>query len=218
MKKTTLLVDLDGTLLGSHSRLLEFGFLFLFCCFFLRRAKNPWPRLKALKAIRLSLEAGTIRDKEMVNREQAVAVFAQSVRLSLPQAAEELFAAVNWTFMSLLWLFFEMPEAQKFIQWAKDRYQLVLATNPFWPVDIVKARMARGKIDHALFTFITHNENMTYCKPNPAYYFELLKKINKSPEECLMIGNDERKDSPAAVAGIDVFILGSYSELYDKLA
>ena len=65
-----------------------------------------------------------------------------------------------------------------------------------------KTRLRAGGLDDFTFDFISHSEVMTRCKPDPRYYRELLERLRARGEECLMIGNDPRKDLPAKDAGI----------------
>ena len=54
-------------------------------------------------------------------------------------------------------------------------------------------------------------ENSTFCKPDPAYYKEILMKLNLRPDECLMVGNDLKDDLyPALSQGIKGFYLNTY--------
>lgn len=85
--------------------------------------------------------------------------------------------------------------------------KLVLATNPLFPIEAVEARLQWVNIDPADFELITNYENMSYAKPNPKYYEEILKKISKSPENCLMIGNDLKEDAAASKIGIKTLIV-----------
>ena len=48
------------------------------------------------------------------------------------------------------------------------------------------------------FDMVTSYETDRYCKPNPAYYSDICARIGFSPEECLMVGNDETEDMLAA--------------------
>ncbi|MBR1566518.1 MAG: HAD hydrolase-like protein, partial [Oscillospiraceae bacterium] len=50
-------------------------------------------------------------------------------------------------------------------------------------------------------------ENSSTCKPNPAYYREILQKRGLRPEECLMVGNDVDEDMVAETLGMKVFLL-----------
>ena len=44
-------------------------------------------------------------------------------------------------------------------------------------------------------------------KPNPAYYRDVLARLNVKPEECLMVGNDVGEDMIAQQLGMKVFLL-----------
>jgi len=85
--------------------------------------------------------------------------------------------------------------------------KLVLATNPLFPVEAVEARLEWVNIDPTDFALITNYENMSYAKPNPEYYQEILEKIEESPDNCLMIGNDLKEDAVASRLGIETMIV-----------
>ena len=55
--------------------------------------------------------------------------------------------------------------------------------------------------------YITSYENSHYCKPNIEYYSEILREINCSADECLMVGNDVDEDMIAERLGFRVFLL-----------
>lgn len=83
----------------------------------------------------------------------------------------------------------------------------ILATSPIFPAIATERRMAWAGLSPADFELYTTYENSTYCKPNPAYYREILDKIGLDAADCLMVGNDTGDDLPAATLGMDVFIL-----------
>ncbi len=97
---------------------------------------------------------------------------------------------------------------QAYIDTLKDMgYQLVIATNPFFPRIAVDARIRWAGLNPDDFAYITTYENSSYCKPNPAYYKEILEKLELRPEECLMVGNNVEEDMIAKNVGIDVFLV-----------
>ena len=83
----------------------------------------------------------------------------------------------------------------------------VLATNPFFPAIATHKRVRWAGLQPEDFAYITTYENSSYCKPNPAYFRELLDKLGLQPEECVMVGNDAHEDTAAAKLGIPVFLL-----------
>lgn len=84
---------------------------------------------------------------------------------------------------------------------------VVLATNPIFPVIATESRIRWTGLEPSDFAFVTTYENSCYCKPNPTYYTEILKKLDLQPEECLMVGNDVTEDMVASKVGMRVFLL-----------
>lgn len=100
------------------------------------------------------------------------------------------------------------PRAKETVDALKEMgYPLVLATNPIFPAVATQSRIRWAGLELTDFTFVTTYENSSYCKPNPAYYQEILDKLGYRPEECLMIGNDATEDLAAAKLGMQVFLL-----------
>ncbi len=85
--------------------------------------------------------------------------------------------------------------------------ETVLATNPIFPAIATEKRIAWAGLNKADFSLITTYENASFCKPNPSYYRQILQAIGKSPEECLMVGNDVEEDMIAKSLGLKVFLL-----------
>ena len=85
---------------------------------------------------------------------------------------------------------------------------MVLATNPLFPAVATRQRIRWAGLDIADFADVTTYENSSYCKPNPAYYRELLRALGKDPARCLMVGNDVGDDMlPAWEVGMQTFLL-----------
>ena len=82
-----------------------------------------------------------------------------------------------------------------------------LATNPIFPAVATQKRIAWAGLSVSDFELITTYENSHSCKPNPAYYTEILQKIGVEPQNCLMVGNDVREDMVAETLGMKVFLL-----------
>ena len=89
----------------------------------------------------------------------------------------------------------------------KDGIRVALATNPIFPSIATEKRMRWAGLKPEDFEFFTTYENSKYCKPNLCYYKELLKQLNVTSEECLMVGNDVGDDMVAENLGMKVFLL-----------
>ena len=59
-----------------------------------------------------------------------------------------------------------------------------------------RVRMEWAKIADLDFALISHIENSHRVKPDAAYYEEFVSAIGLEPHECLMVGNDARRDFP----------------------
>ena len=110
----------------------------------------------------------------------------------------------------------------------------ILATNPLFPAVATESRVRWAGLEPEDFAYITTYENSTTCKPNPAYYRELLDRCGLRAQDCLMVGNDTAEDMIAETIGIRVFLLtdclinrdggdltrwrhGGFAELADEL-
>lgn len=89
-----------------------------------------------------------------------------------------------------------------------NNLKVVIATNPLFPLKAIEHRLewagvASEDFDYAL---VTAYENMYSTKPNPAYYREILSKINVIPNRAIMIGDDWKNDIlPANSVGLFTF-------------
>lgn len=83
----------------------------------------------------------------------------------------------------------------------------VLATNPLFPAIATENRIRWAGLTPEDFQLYTTFENYRHCKPNPAYYQDILEELGLKAEECLMVGNDASEDMVAEQLGIKVFLL-----------
>ncbi len=83
--------------------------------------------------------------------------------------------------------------------------ELVIASNPIFPVIAQEKRMRWGNLDPASFNLFTHMENMRYVKPTTDYYHQVCELVGAAPAECLMVGNDPVNDMAAARAGLKTY-------------
>ena len=86
--------------------------------------------------------------------------------------------------------------------------KVVLATNPVFPMAAQLERISWIGLEESDFDLITSYDNSKFSKPNPNYYRDICDKIGLAPENCLMIGNDERDDMKAATeAGMRCYLV-----------
>lgn len=89
-------------------------------------------------------------------------------------------------------------------------YEIVLATNPLFPREAIEERMRWIGVEEAPWLLVTTYEEMHACKPQVAYYQEVLAKIDRHPNQCIMVGNDVEEDGAAAKLGIDVYFVTDF--------
>jgi len=100
------------------------------------------------------------------------------------------------------------PESAQAIARIKELgYKVVLATNPLFPRAATESRVRWAGLQPEDFELITVYDNSYHCKPNPAYYEDILRTIDAKPEECVMVGNDAKEDMVAETLGMQVFLL-----------
>lgn len=199
-----LLVDLDGTLLGNRNIPLSVDFLRK-SYGFLRN------RLGLSSAARLLYEMQAELSRPHPEHPialRAMGVFARRLNLSIEESRLLVREGLFTIFPTLERHFFPIEGARDFLDWAKDRYSLTLATNPVWPQEIIELRVRWAGIDPALFQTITHARDMRACKPSLEYYEQVLSHKGFDAADCLLVGNDRKMDLPAVRAGIRVFIVG----------
>ena len=201
-----LLVDLDGTLLGNHNLPLSLDFV--------RRTLGTlrqyggWRKsIGALYAINDALRKPS---KDVTNDKRVVDLFSKRMNLDPEEGRKLLGEGVGSIFPQLKKHFFPVPGSREFLEWARTKYPMTLATNPVWPEEIVELRVRWAGIDPAIFRSVTHVRRMHACKPTQEYYSEILEQEGLKPEDCLLIGDDAKMDLPATRVGIRVFIVGEH--------
>ena len=98
--------------------------------------------------------------------------------------------------------------AAEIVRGLKERgLRPVLATNPIFPAIATESRIRWAGLEPEDFVFYTTYENACHCKPNLAYYRDILARLGAAPEECVMVGNDVQEDMAARELGMKVFLL-----------
>ena len=205
MSITTVLFDLDGTLLPmdqDHFAKHYFGLL----------AKKLAPRGYDAQALISAIWAGIkamVKNEGKITNEEAFwrcfcSIFGEKAREDMPifdeyyrHEFQQVQSACGFT-----------EDAARTVALVKEKgLTAVLATNPVFPAIATESRMRWAGLRKEDFILYTTYENFSYCKPNLAYYRDILEKIGAEPEECLMVGNDVAEDMIARELGMQVFLL-----------
>ena len=205
MNITTVLFDLDGTLLPMDQDVFVKAYFGGLCARMIPLGYDP-------KALVDGIWAGTaamVKNDGSCSNEEAFwntfsAIFGEEVRQHIPMFDE----FYHTDFQKVQHVCGFDPRAKEVIALVKELGMTpVLATNPIFPAVATYSRIRWAGLNAEDFARITTYENSTFCKPNPDYYRQILEKLCLKPEECLMVGNDALEDLAAAELGIPVFIL-----------
>jgi FMN phosphatase YigB (HAD superfamily) len=208
-----LLIDLDGTLTSSPEAILMVRFTWRTMARL--RSHGGWARAaRALNALKRALERAPEKQGDPREKNSNRAIQALSDELGISR--EDAFDVIARNATEFLWeeraRFKPVPGALPFIEWARTRFPLTLATNPIWLRPEVELRLRWGGMDPNWFEHITTADLMTACKPHGTYYEEVLAQYpGLRPDEALMIGNSPITDLAAARHGIPVFLLSNQS-------
>ena len=202
----TILFDLDGTL----APFMQDDFVRLYFKALVRRlAPMGYDGEKLLAALWRGVDAMVANNGERTNRQ----VFWERFVADLGVAALALEGDLDD--------FYGGPEfdaARACLRYETDRrpllaalrekgFGLVLATNPIFPAVAVETRLRWVGLTGGDFDYVTTYENSRHSKPDPDYYRDILAKIGKSPEECLMVGNNPVDDMAALDAGLRAYLV-----------
>ena len=204
----TILFDLDGTLL----QLTQDAFLGAY----ITKLKEVFVRLnmdagKSIDAVWAGTRAMMRNDGTKLNSNRFWTEFVDVLCLSEAQqkkveaACDDFYAN---EFDSVKSIMRPNSISSRLVrELSKKGYTVVLATNPLFPACAVATRLGWIGLEPQDFLYLTHYANSMYCKPNPGYFRDILEKINKAPENCLMIGNNPIEDMSAGELGIETFLV-----------
>ncbi len=89
-------------------------------------------------------------------------------------------------------------------------YQCVIVTNPMFPKLAIEKRIAWTGLNRDDFSYVTSFEKNTACKPQLKLYEEVLRELDLSVEECMMVGNDIEEDMVVAKMGMDHYLITNH--------
>ena len=205
MQITTVLFDLDGTLLPmDQDEFVKYYFGLLAK----KLAPHGYDPQTLIKAIWAGTGAMVKNDGSCTNEEAFwncfTALMGEDARKDEPLFRE--FYEKEFSGAKAACGF--NPEAAKAIYAIRDNgYHIILATNPLFPAIATENRTRWAGLQPEDFELYTTYENSRHCKPNPAYFQDILDRLGLRAEECLMVGNDAKEDLIAGTLGMKVFLL-----------
>ena len=205
MKITTILFDLDGTLLPMNEQEFVNEYFYLLSK---KLTVIGYDKQELVNAVLTGIAAMVKNDGKKTNEEvfwiEFEKIFGDRVRQDLKYFDEfyqdefkNIKSACGYT-----------EKSRVLIDMIKEMgLRIVCATNPIFPAIATETRMGFAGLSPEDFELYTTYENSRHCKPNIEYYKDILAKIQCTPQECLMVGNDAREDMVAEKLGMKVFLL-----------
>ena len=205
MKLTTVLFDLDGTLLPMDQELFVKAYLGGLSK---AAASYGYEPETMVKGIMMGTGAMVKNTGERTNEE----VFWQVMEgLFGPSILEDIHIFDEFyktDFQKIREVCGFDPLARETVMRIREMgLRVSLATNPLFPSVATESRIRWAGLDPEDFDGFTSYEKSRYCKPNPDYYRDVLKSLGVVAEECLMVGNDVGEDMVARTLGMRVFLL-----------
>ena len=205
MKIKAVVFDLDGTLLPMDQEIFTKAY---FGGLAKRLAPRGYDSQSLINAIWIGSQAMVKNDGQKTNEEvfwdKFSEIYGKDVRKDEPYFEQYYHEDFDKVSASCGY----NPEAAVTVSKIKDMgFRVALGTNPLFPSIATDKRARWAGLNVSDFEFYTTYENSCFCKPNLHYYEEILKKLNLSAEEVLMVGNDVSEDMIAEKLGMKVFLL-----------
>ena len=205
MKLTTILFDLDGTLLPMDNDAFTKGYFKLLAA---KLSPHGYEPKQLVDAIWAGTAAMVKNDGTQSNEEAFWKKFADIYGEKM-LADKPLFDEFyEKEFQATKGFCGFNPKAAIAVHTAKEMgLRVALATNPIFPAVATKSRIRWAGLEPEEFELYTTYENIGYCKPNHDYYREIATRLGARSEQCLMVGNDVTEDMVAETVGMKVFLL-----------
>ncbi|WP_343209931.1 HAD family hydrolase [Anaerolentibacter hominis] len=205
MKRDTILFDLDGTLLPMDQHSFAMKWFEGIGQKFRDRVENMQ---ELFETFQKSVHYMIHNDGSRLNEERFWEFFLSRTGGERDDWEEDMLDFYKNEFHLAKGPTWVNPAVAKTIKRLKEQgYDLVVATNPVFPPIGTKTRIRWAGLDPEDFTYITTYDNSRYCKPNVKYYEEIMERLNKSPEQCRMVGNDVGEDMVAEQLGLEGYLI-----------
>lgn len=202
---TTLLFDLDGTLLDIDLP----AFMKAYHSLAGRRFVSPreLPRLTPLLAA-ATRKVGAYRAGTQTLDRIFLEAFSPAVKRTPIDVRGVLTAFHRAEFEQLRRFTAPRPAARPLLEKALSLgYEIVIATSPVFFLEAIRARIRWAGLEGIPFALITSAEIMRCVKPDRRYFDQTLRLLSRRAEECLMIGDDPAADLPAGLLGIGTWLV-----------
>ncbi|MET3292125.1 UNVERIFIED_CONTAM: HAD superfamily hydrolase (TIGR01549 family) [Brevibacillus sp. OAP136] len=209
-KRSTILFDLDGTLLEMHTEAFVKAYL-------KELSKYVGDRFDAETLVALVWDATkamiTSDEPHKTNEQVFIERFLGKSGVTKEDIWPIFDAFYKEVFPQLSHYTYPSPWAKKIVEAAKQAgYRLAVATNPVFPRDAIHSRLSWIGLSPDDFELVTVYEESHFTKPHEGYYREICEKLGVSPSACIMIGNHMQEDMAASRIGMKTYLVTNYVE------
>ena len=207
MKIRHLLFDLDGTLLPMIQDEFVKYYMPLLAKSYLQAGVEVDPKA-FIGAVWKGYEAMVKNDGSRTNREAFWSFMEDVLEIPVEEAEKLAVQFYDGDFNQAIAATRPLKLSDVIVKTAKEKgFHVYLATNPVFPRCATLNRIRWAGMDAEDFELITTYEDCRFCKPNPAYFQEILTELGLRPEECLMVGNDVEEDLVIRRLGVKTFLV-----------
>lgn len=204
---TTILFDLDGTLLPLDQDRFIAGYFSLFIS---HSQDLGYDGTRAGEALKHGIAAMMKNDGSMTNKERFDRTFSEISGIDSEEFSERFapFYDEGSHFDSLSVASSPTPLSRKLVTALVAKgYRVVLATSPLFPWQATWRRLHWAGLEAELFETISTYEEHRYIKPHLGYYRQVLQEVGVEPTSALMVGNDVDEDMVASELGMETYLV-----------
>ena len=204
----TVLFDLDGTLLPLDQDVFIEKYFSMLAMTMAQKGFDP---KQVIKGVMYGTGAMLKNDGLANNCERFWQAFSEFFGKDMSVYEKDFDQFYRTAFHEVKAVTYPDARAAECVRLLKEKgYQVALATSPVFPEIATRTRMEWAGLNWDDFELVTTYDNCTFCKPNPAYYEEILGKIGKTADQCLMVGNDVGEDMCVTEMGMQAFWLNTW--------
>lgn len=200
--RNTIFFDLDGTLLSLSQEAFVNSY---FQKLAKKLAPHGFEKDALIASIWTGMKAMYANDGSRTNEQVFWEVFENLVHTTKEEIEPVFLDFYKNEFSEVQEVLTRRDNHKNLIRGIREKgYQLVLSTNPVFPLEAIETRLSWIGLGKEDFCYITTFDKCSYCKPKIEFYQEILEKIGKRPQECIMIGNDTVEDMVVEELGFEV--------------
>ena len=204
----TVLFDLDGTLLPLDQDVFIEKY---FSMLAMTMAKKGFDPRQVVKGVMYGTGAMLKNDGGATNCDRFWKAFSEFFRKDMSGYIDDFDQFYRTAFHQVKEVTYPDARAAECVKRLKEKgYRVAVATSPVFPEIATRTRMEWAGLEWNDFELVTTYDNCLFCKPNPAYYEEILGKLGKTAGQCLMVGNDVGEDMCVTEMGMQAFWLDTW--------